>query len=236
MKVYEVILFDADMTLFDFDRAEKEAFGTVMAANGIHCTEDDYRRYKAINQSLWDRLGRGEITKDDVQNRRFTEFIETVKGGAAGADGVRLNAAYVEALAECPYLLDGAEALCRNLKEYGYRLYLATNGISRVQRKRFEASAIYPYFEDIFVSEDAGAPKPMPAYFDYVFSKIGEDARRYTLMVGDNLETDIAGGIAAGLDTCWYNPGHQPGKPGIRPTEEADSMMHLEILLIPQFH
>ena len=26
------------------------------------------------------------------------------------------------------------------------------------------------------------------------------------LMVGDNLQADIAGGRAAGLDTCWYNP------------------------------
>ena len=25
-------------------------------------------------------------------------------------------------------------------------------------------------------------------------------------MVGDSLTSDMAGGINAGLDTCWYNP------------------------------
>ena len=41
------------------------------------------------------------------------------------------------------------------------------------------------------------------------------------VMVGDGLQSDIKGGIAAGIDTIWYNPGGLPPAPDAFPTYTA---------------
>ena len=66
-----------------------------------------------------------------------------------------------------------------------------------------------------FISEAMGAEKPDPDYFAAVARAIKGFDPAKTLVVGDSLTSDIAGGIAAGLDTCWFNPKHltNPGLP-----------------------
>ena len=67
-------------------------------------------------------------------------------------------------------------------------------------------SGIEKYFSGIFLSEIIGFAKPMKQYFDYIFSKIEGFDKKSALMVGDSLESDIAGAVTAGIDTCWFNP------------------------------
>lgn len=229
MSKYRTLLFDADMTLFDFDSAEKSAFGIVMHLFGIEYDEDVFVRYKGINSDLWARFGRGEITKEHLQNTRFSEFLKTL-GRDYDIDGKTLNSAYLDALADCSELFPGAYDLCRNLSGK-YDLYIVTNGVSYTQKKRFHASPIHEFFKDIFVSEDAGAPKPMREYFDYVFVNIGEDKRHDSLIIGDSLTSDIAGGINAGIDTVWYNPGRIGNDTGINPKFTVHSYEELLRLL-----
>lgn len=86
------------------------------------------------------------------------------------------------------------------------KLYIITNGIYTVQLSRIKQSPIAQYISDIFVSEKIGFAKPNVAYFDYVLEQIKGANREDMLVVGDSLTSDIAGGIAAGLDVCWINP------------------------------
>lgn len=230
MRKYTTLLFDADMTLFDFDAAERDAFGIVMADYGIQLSEGDFERYSRINKELWSQFGRGEITKEYLQDNRFRMFFDTLDTPPS-IDGKTVNASFLEALADCSQLFDGAEELCRALSGK-YEMYIMTNGISRTQRKRFRASPILGYFRDIFVSEDAGAPKPRREYFDYVFSRIGEDKRKSSVIIGDSLEHDIAGGIAAGIDTVWYNARGERGTADIVPTVTVHSYAELLQLLL----
>ena len=220
MRKYTTLLFDADMTLFDFEGAERSAFGIVMASHGIQYNAADFDRYRAINSELWARFGRGEITKEYLQDTRFALFFDTLSVPVS-VDGKTANAEYVDALADCSELFYGAEELCRRLSEK-YEMYIVTNGVSHTQKKRFYASPIRPYFMDIFVSEDAGAPKPMRAYFDYVFAHVGEDKREGSVIIGDSLTSDIAGGITAGIDTVWYNPRGEVNETDIVPTATVD--------------
>ncbi|UVI28011.1 HAD-IIA family hydrolase [Paenibacillus spongiae] len=48
--------------------------------------------------------------------------------------------------------------------------------------------------------------KPGPYLFECAMNKYGAEARHCT-MVGDNLETDIAGGVRAGMRTIWLRSG-----------------------------
>lgn len=44
---------------------------------------------------------------------------------------------------------------------YGkYRLYLASNGIAKVQHSRIDSAGIEKYFDGMFISEEIGGRKP----------------------------------------------------------------------------
>lgn len=55
---YTTLLFDADNTLLDFDKAENEALKKVMTDYKLHITEENCRRYSEINDALWKSLKR----------------------------------------------------------------------------------------------------------------------------------------------------------------------------------
>jgi FMN phosphatase YigB (HAD superfamily) len=113
--------------------------------------------------------------------------------------------AYTDFLSTKSYLIDGALATCRALSGE-CRLYVITNGIGYVQHGRFDPSPISRYFSGTFISEELGAEKPDRAYFDRVAAMIEGFDPATTLIVGDSLSSDMAGGVASGIDTCWFNP------------------------------
>lgn len=47
------------------------------------------------------------------------------------------------------------------------------------------------------------------------------------LIVGDSLTSDIAGGAATGIDTCWFNPRHKKPTGSVLPTYEIHSLGEL---------
>jgi len=84
---------------------------------------------------------------------------------------------------------------------------LVTNGLSVVQRPRLERSAIHPFIEKIFISEEMEVAKPDAGFFEAVFREIDHPAKDEVLIIGDSLSSDMQGGINYGIDTCWLNPG-----------------------------
>ena len=228
MPRYDVILFDADNTLFDFDRAEAEALRATLARYGLPVTARSVAAYLAINRELWARFDRGEVSREWLVVERFARLLRTL--GRPG-DPAAMNRAYLTRLGEGAFLLPGAEALCRALAPR-CTLAIVTNGVALAQRARFEASPLRDVVPWLFISEEVGASKPDPAFFAPVLRALGEPDRARVLMVGDNLLTDIRGGINAGLDTAWFNPNHLPGGPDVRPTWEVDGFPALEALIL----
>jgi len=207
MKKYSYLLFDADETLYDFKKAEYEAFHLTSDKVSVPFSDELYAVYSKINDDLWKLLEKGGTTLTELKLERFRQFL--VHLGLSEGEVVEkaplMRDNYMEFLADQCFLMEDAEEVCRTLAEK-YPLYIITNGISRIQRKRFGASPIKEYITDMFVSEEIGVAKPSGEYFDYVIDRIGDPDRTKYLVIGDSLTSDMKGAVNAGIDSCFFNP------------------------------
>jgi YjjG family noncanonical pyrimidine nucleotidase len=205
MSRFPYLLFDADNTLFDFNKANRAAFHQVCVTCDLPESEENYRLYESINGALWHAFDRGECTKEFLVVERFRRFLSAL---GLERDPEKCNEVHLTTLGRSQVLLPYAEEVCRELAK-DHRLYLVTNAVASVQRSRLSASAIAPYITDAFISEEAGANKPTREYFDYVFARVPGLRRDNCLLIGDSLSSDIRGANNAGIPCVWYNPwGH----------------------------
>ena len=202
---YETILLDADGTLLDFLRSEREAVGDVLRELGASADEEMIAVYSEINDGLWKELEQGRMQKSVLFYRRFELLFERY---GIVADAKETGLRYMKNLSQKGYVLEGATEFCRRLSQ-GARLYIVTNGTEWIQEGRLADSGLLPYFQEVFISDRIGYPKPKREFFDLVAEQIPNFHKKTTLIVGDSLSSDIAGGINFGIDTCWYNPGNK---------------------------
>lgn len=229
MRRYDHILLDADNTLFDFDRAEHEALKRAVTERGIPFSEQVEQLYLTINRALWAEFDRGIGTQEHLTVERFRRLNAAL---GADYDPVVFNRDYLTYLGQCSILLPGAQDLCRELYEAGCTLSIATNGVARVQHARLDASPLRPYISHLFISEELGAQKPLPGFFSPMLTALGSPDHSRCLMVGDNLNSDIRGGLDAGLPAAWYNPRRLPLTGGICPTFTVTDYHELKDLIL----
>lgn len=227
MATYDVIFLDADDTLFDFRRAEPWAIESAFSEAGLGFDGSIARAYAEINAELWRRLERGEIDHDRLRVERFRLLF--AKQGI-DQDPAAFAELYLSELSRASFLLEGAEELCGRLSRTR-RLALVTNGIAKVQRSRFERSPIKKYVECLVVSQEVGANKPDPRVFQRAFDLMGLQDKSRILVVGDSLGSDIQGGIAFGVDTCWFNPRGASPDPAIVPTYSVGRLEEIEAIV-----
>ena len=156
MQCYQWLLFDADGTLFDYERAEATALEQAFGLIGVAFDPSYLPTYQRINQALWQAVERGEITPGVVKLRRFELLLEAIGvGGSAAA----LSAHYLECLAACSELIEDASEVLQALHGK-YRIAILTNGLQVVQRGRLARSVIRDHIADIIISEEIGFAKP----------------------------------------------------------------------------
>lgn len=234
MKKYDTILFDADGTLFDFDRSEANAVGEVLTICGLPADADTISLYHGINDAEWKALERGETTRDRLKVDRFAKLKSALseKGAVSDTTAEQMCALYAEHLSAQCIMIDGAVEVCERLSRT-HSLHIITNGITQVQKSRFSRSPIMNYIGRMFISEAMGSVKPERRYFELVEGELGmtpDEAAARCLVVGDSLTSDIMGAANAGLDSCWYNPtGKAPA--GVIPTYTISSLQQLYVIL-----
>ena len=221
MRRYDIVLLDADNTLFDFNAAEARALDAVLAEFGWPRDEETKQTYLEINHVLWSAFDRGEAEEGFLTVERFRRLGERL---GRRADPAEMNRRYLYRLGACSLLLPGAEELCRTLRAAGCRLALATNGVARVQHARLAGSPLVPYLERLFISGEMGTRKPEPAFFRAALAAMGAEDMDRCVMVGDGLGSDVKGALSVGLDVIWFAPGGSEAPADRRPTHTARSL------------
>ena len=223
----EFLFLDLDDTILDFHKAERIALSKTLEDFRLEPTEDVLIQYHIINKQHWERLEKGELTRDQVLEGRFRVLFSQL-GRSVDADAVAR--AYECNLGIGHYFLPGALEAVERLHGK-YRLFLASNGTASVQHSRLTSAGLYSYFEKVFVSQEIGYNKPSKEYFHACFAQIPGFDPSKAMMVGDSLTSDILGGIQAGIKTCWINPSHLPARGDIPADYEIESLSQLEELL-----
>ncbi|MGD8466532.1 MAG: YjjG family noncanonical pyrimidine nucleotidase [Anaerolineae bacterium] len=217
---YEWLLFDADGTLFDYDLAEASALQRTFAQAGYPFAPGYLQTYRRINARFWSEFERGRVTAEGIKSQRFVELFDSLQ---LEGDPLVFSRQYLVCLGEEAHLIDGAQAVLEALSGR-LGLVLITNGLQSVQRSRLARSPIGHYFGDVIISEEVGASKPDGRIFDLAFEKMGHPAKSAVLIVGDSLSSDIRGGWAYGIDTCWYNPRRMPHDASVAATYEIHEL------------
>lgn len=225
---YKFLLFDLDHTLLDFESAEDTALTQMLEDMNFQNIQAFKDYYKPMNQGLWKDLEQKKLTKQELVDSRFAigfaHFGITV-------DGAEMALRYQDYISLQGQSFPGAEDLLARLEKAGYQLYGATNGVTAIQEGRLAHSTIASYFKEVFISEQLQTQKPDLDFFEKVGQRIPGFRKEQTLMIGDSLSADIAGGNAAGIDTVWYNPEHLENASQVMPTYEVDSYSKILALL-----
>jgi len=199
---YTTLFFDLDNTLLDFHKAESWAISKTLETFDLPNDDKIIKLYSEINRSYWQRFEKGEIPKDAIFEGRFETLLSVL---SVERDIHAISNDYFLNLSCGYFKVDGADEILTFLKEKGYKIYATTNGFSRTQYSRIEKSGLSVYFDDVFISEDAGHQKPEKEYFDYCIDKIAEKNKENILIIGDSQSSDILGGINSNIDTCWFD-------------------------------
>lgn len=216
---YDFILFDADDTLFDFQKTAEKCFSETCKKLGVPYKEGYYEIYHKINQGYWDLFSLGKVDKSTLKKMRFVDF-----GKAIGydIDADEFMPVYEGGLANISILYPDAIPTLEKVKEMGAKCYLITNGLANVQRGRLKLSGIGKYFDGIFISDEMGCSKPSKTYYDLVVSQIDYFDKKRALIVGDSLVSDIPLGIENGIDTCYLN--HSGEEPSLKVTYQIKTV------------
>ena len=224
----KVVLIDIDNTLLDFDACVKAALRDGFAHFGLPAyREEMFPIFTRLNNALWHRIETGELTREQLMEIRFDRIFEAL---GISFDGVTFEDYFRKYLFDSVIQVEGALELLQYLSRK-YVVCAASNGPFLQQIHRLELSGMTPYLTHSFISEQVGAEKPGKEFFDVCMETLrrgtvteegnGESALTgearsdkdqlsqlradEVMMIGDSLTADMAGGIAYGMQTCWYN-------------------------------
>ena len=202
----EFVLLDLDDTILDFSKAERNALKSSLLSFGLRADDGILGRYHEINILQWQRLERGELTREQVKTERYRLLFEEFNIKSVTAD--EMTARYEKKLAEGHYFIDGAEELLERLYK-SYRLFLVSNGALAVQKYN----------------------KPDARFFESAFGGVDGFDREKAVIIGDSLTSDILGGKNFGIKTLWFNKNGVENKSGIKPDFTVKKLCEIEKIL-----
>lgn len=229
---YKYLFIDLDDTVWDFAQNAEDTFREIYEEFSydqfFDSFEQFYTIYKLRNAELWQRYGAGKITKDELNQDRFSFPLLQV-----GVQNSALSMAFSKRFFEeirtkkklMPHALEALAYLC----EKGYSLHVLSNGFRKLQEDKIKASGVLPYFQTLIFSEDIHVHKPFLEIFEYALKQAGATAE-HSIMIGDNFQADIFGAKRAGIDQLYYNY-YQCKETTFKPTYEVISWDEIRTIM-----
>lgn len=204
---YDHLFFDLDHTLWDFDSNAKDCLEELYREFNLRSRaiefESFYQTYLGHNAILWSRFEKGYMSADELKWKRMWRTLLDFKI----ADEVLskdISAYYIDILPTRKKVFEYTFEILEYLTNKGYQLHLLTNGFEKTQRGKLESSNLTSYFKNVITSEISNSMKPKKEIFEFALHQTGGTLEN-SIMIGDNLDADIAGAINAGMDCVFVN-------------------------------
>lgn len=206
MKRYDVIIFDFDNTLFDYEATERTALSATFEKLGFVYNSKYYDEFKKINRQIWANSENLGMSKNAIRVERFRMLFEELQ---ISIEDITLSETASEIYIDQHRrgtLIEGVESTIKKLSEE-YVLLIASSGLTIPRLDKLKNSPIESYFSKLFFREHfiEGAIKPDPRFFDTVLQEYLEIPRERILYVGDNFNDDVLGSKAAQLSNVWFD-------------------------------
>jgi putative hydrolase of the HAD superfamily len=201
------VFLDLDNTLWDFDGNAEEALEVLFHKHDLHLksghsVSNFIGLYKKINATYWRRYEQGEVQKDYLRTARFTDtFLQMGIPESEHPENI-----WNEYLEICPVMtrmIPDAHLLLE-MCSANAQIGLITNGFESTQHIKLKSSEIESKVAFMVTSEASGFAKPDARIFQKALEMAGVLGSQ-AIYIGDTLDTDVKGGINAGLRTLWLN-------------------------------
>jgi putative hydrolase of the HAD superfamily len=232
MRIYKHLFFDLDHTLWDFDTNARASLEELyveckLEERSIPDFDAFYHHYLYHNKILWERYQQGFIKAEELKWRRMWRTLLEFKIGDE-ALAKEMSVRFLELLPMKRQLFPYTREILEYLRDKKYVMHLITNGFEKTQWQKIRASGIDVFFTEVITSESSNSMKPEAEIFAHALSSASAH-KEESIMIGDNLEADIRGGINAGMDTIFVN--HLGINTDIQPTYTIHHLKELESIL-----
>ena len=205
---YKHIFIDLDKTIWDFESNTNLTFREIfekhdLITRGITDMTLFHKVYSGINDMLWGLYRENKIKKEILNIKRFELTLNEF-----GIDDLILATQIAEdyvTLSPQKTILFPHSHEALSYLQSKYSLHIITNGFEELQQQKLDNCGLRKYFKTITTSEEAGVKKPETRIFKLALQKAAAKIEE-SLMIGDDLEVDVAGAKGIGMDTLYFNP------------------------------
>ncbi len=199
--VKKAVLFDLDDTLYDYskvhNKALKASFNVLSKKIKL-----SYKKFLYLYN-----ISRAEINRElagtaSSHNRvlYFQRLIEKTHNTVDSDIILSLYETYWNVFLNNMKLKKNVIKLFKYLKNNNFKIAIVSDLTTHIQLRKLSKLKIVDYIDFIVTSEEAGSEKPNPIMFLLALNKLNVLPSE-ALMVGDNIDRDIEGANAVGLDT-----------------------------------
>lgn len=212
---YTDLIFDLYGTLVDIHTEESDGVWekTALYLSFYGAPYSGAQLKAAFFAALEERLRQAQAVCDypDIPFEQVMCDLLIAKGIKENADTLAANAEQLFRIVSIDYirLYPKVENALRTLREQGFRLWLLTNAQRVFTEHELHSLGLDALFDGIYISSDYGCRKPDTRFFRTLTDGQQLNPDR-CLMIGNDRQTDIAGGKAAGLATLYLHTNLTP--------------------------
>ena len=221
---YEAVLFDLDNTLYPYapcNEAGKRAALDALRERGYELDREAFDDLYATGRRETKRETGGTAASHS-RHVYFKRGLDRRVGAPDVASALAAGDAYWNGYLAAMSLCDGVEAVLDALDAAGTDVAVVTNLTTRVQLRKLVRLGIDDRIDLLVTSEEVGREKPSALPFTTALAELDRRPSE-ALAVGDNVETDVAGANAVGLDSALFvADGDAPGEDTLSEPQRPD--------------
>jgi putative hydrolase of the HAD superfamily len=218
-----VIILDLDDTIINFTGLSEACWRIICDEAAPELGLEGAQLHAALmveRVAFWsdpesNRVGRHNLT--DASRTIVSRAFKTL-GAGSDEQAAALSRLYSERRHALIHVFPESISTIEALRARGHRLAMITNGGAESQRAKIVRFDLAKHFDCVLVEGEFGIGKPDERVYRHVLAELGAEPHD-AMMVGDDLERDVAGPQRVGMRGVWIDRAGAGLPPGgtIRP-------------------